>query len=267
MLSIIFASRVKDNIDSQLKRLLDSTLVAVAPEDYHKIEFLIKYDWDDENRPSPDFFAAYPFTIKTLVYARGEGRQYNHHHCEYLFANTNPSFKWVMNMSDDFVFVRPGFLKDLEAIQDEYTVVGYTRPSFEQNANNNVYRQNFPVNFDHTNGIGELCPIFSRRLVEVAQNMGWQPNLDAWVVLLEVTLYQMYKILLWREIPRFYQRTGTWGSGDTPTFPGTDLYNNMTITGKRLPQNHYLFTLIEQQAKNIYLNMVAEGIDVEKYKV
>jgi hypothetical protein len=84
-------------------------------------------------------------------------------------------------------------------------------------------------------------------------------------VLLEVTLYQKYKILLWKAIPKFYQRTGTWGSGDTPTFPGTELYNNMTITGKRLPKNPYLFKLIEQQAKNIYLNMVNEGIDIISY--
>lgn len=266
MLSIIFASRVKDNIDSQLKRLFTSVITCVAPEDYDKIEFVIKYDWDDENRPTPEFFAKYPFTVKTFVYARGEGRQYNHHHCEYLFANTNPEFKWVMNMSDDFVFTRHNFLKDLMAIPDDYMVVGYTRPSFEQNADNQIYRQNFPVNFDNENGIGELCPIFSRKLVEVCQNMGWQPNLDAWVVILEVTLYQMFGILLWKSIPKFYQRTGTWGSGDSPTFPGTELYNNMTITGKRLPQNPYLFTLMERQAKNIYLNMVSDGIDVSQYK-
>jgi hypothetical protein len=267
MLSIIFASRVKDNMDSQLKNLLDSTFMCVDRDDYPKIEFLIKYDWDDDNRPPDSFFAQYPFTIKPFVYARGEGRHYNNHHCEYLFANTNPSFKWVMNMSDDFVFTRKDFLKELEAIPDPYMVVGYTRPSFELNAKNNVYRQNFPVNFEHHNGIGELCPIFSRKLVEVSQNMGWQPNLDAWVVLLECTLYQMYGILLWSQIPKFYQRTGTWGSGDTPTFPGTDIYNNMTITGARLPKNPYLFTLIEQQAKNIYLNMVSDGIDVNMYKV
>jgi hypothetical protein len=241
--------------------------VCVAPEDVNKIEFLIKYDWDDENRPNNSFFDQYPFKVKTFVYARGEGRHYNHHHCEYLFANTDPSFKWIMNMSDDFVFTRHNFLKDLAAIPDEYMIVGYTNPTFVQNAVAGVYRKCFPVNFGNNNGIGELCPIFSRRLVETAQNMGWQPNLDAWVVLLEVTLYQMYRILLWKAVPQFYQRTGTWGSGDTPTFPATELYNNMTITGRRLPQNPYLFKLIEQQAKNIYLNMVSEGIDIEQYKV
>lgn len=266
MLSIIFASRVKDNIDSQLKRLLDSAMVCISPEDYDKIEFIIKYDWDDDNRPTPKFLAQYPFKIKTFVYARGEGRQYNHHHCEYLFANTNPEFKWVMNMSDDFVFTRHGFLNDLKGIKDEYMIVGYTNPSFKENAAVEVYKRCFPVNFDQDKGIGELCPIFSRKLVEVCQNMGWQPNLDAWVVILEVTLYQKYQILLWKSIQRFYQRTGTWGSGDTPTFPGTELYNNMTITGRRLPQNHYLFTLMDQQAKNIYLNMIADGIDINQYR-
>jgi hypothetical protein len=265
MLSIIFASRVNGNSDSQLRKLLESAVECISPDDYGKVEFLIKYDRDDEKRPNAGFFAKFPFEVRTYTYERGEGRHYNHHHCEYLFANTNPDFKWVMNMSDDFVFTRNGFLSDLEAITDDYMVVGYTRPSFEENAAAGVYRNCHPVNFQGHHGIGDFCPVFSRKLLETCQNMGWQPNLDAWVVILEVTLHQKYKMLLWKEIPQFYQRTGSWGTGDTPTVPGTEIYNNMTITGKRLPSNPYLFTLMDHQAKNIYLNMIADGIDITKY--
>jgi hypothetical protein len=77
MLSVLISSRVKYNLDTNIKNLLDSALAFVSPEDYPKIEFLIKYDNDDDHRPSADFFAQYPFVIKTFVYERGEGRHYN----------------------------------------------------------------------------------------------------------------------------------------------------------------------------------------------
>lgn len=266
MLSIIFASRVLDNLDSQVKKLLDSTVKCVDPEDYSKIEFLIKYDHDDIHRPHDKFFEKYPFPIKTFTYARGEGRHYNNHHCEYLFANRNPSFKWVMNMSDDFIFTRKGFLKEIEAIKDKYMVVGYTNPTFAENAKAEVYKKCHPVNFEGDNGIAEYCPLMTAELIETCQNMGWQPNLDAWVVLLQVTLYQKYGFCLWKKIDKFYERTGNWGSGDTPTYPSKEIYNNMTITGKRLPKNNYIFNLIDKQAKNIYLNMIDDQIDVKIYQ-
>jgi hypothetical protein len=264
-LSLILASRSKDNPDSKLQNLLDS-LAVFTEHHYEEIEVLIKFDQDDDKRPDDSLFKQYPFDIKVFVYGRGEGRHYNHHHCEYLFANRNPSFKWVMNVSDDFMFTRP-FLNDLYKIEDDYMIVGYTTPTFAQNAKAGTYKTCFPVNFQYDNGIGEYCPLMTAKLAEVCQNWGWQPNPDAWVVLLEMTLYKMFRMILWKKIDKFYERTGSYGSGDTPTFPGSDLYNNMTITGRRLPTNHYLFKLIEQQAKNIYLNMAIDVVNVGKYKI
>jgi hypothetical protein len=256
MLSIILGSRVVNNPDSNIKGLLDSAVNCVSPEDYGKIEFLIKYDWDDYQRPKSEFFHTYPFTCHAILFERGEGRQWNHHFCEYLFSMRNPSFKWVINMSDDFVFTRKDFLKDIEAIKEEYMVVGYTRPTFEINSIKDVYNKCFPYNFDGPNGIGGYCPLMTAKLLEVCQNFGWQPNPDAWMVLLQATLYRKYGFLLWKELPQFYTRCGSYGTGDTPSRPGEDLYNRMTITGSRLPKNKYLFKLIDQQARNIYLNMM-----------
>ena len=263
MLSIILASRVLGNEDSQIKKLLDSTEKFV--DDYSKIEFLIKYDHDDMHRPSDKFLSKYPFKVKTFVYSRGEGRHYNNHHCEYLFANRNPNFKWVINMSDDFVFTRKGFLKDIESIKDEYSIVGYTNPTFEENAKAEVYKNCHPINFEGNNGIGAYCPLITSKLVNICQNMGWQPNLDAWIVLLNTTLYKMYGFYLWKKIDQFYERTGSYGCGDVAIYPSKEIYNNMLISGKSLPKNKYLFDLIEAQAKNIYLNMINDGIDINSY--
>jgi hypothetical protein len=256
MLSVILSSRVKNNLDTNVKQLLDSVVLCVSEEDYDKIELIIKYDADDDCRPPDSFFDAYPFVIKRFVYERGEGRHYNHHYSEYGFANRNTSFKWAMSVADDFFFIRKDFLKDLAAIQDEYMVVGFTRPTFEINAVKKIYDENFPYNFDHENGVGEYCPCLTANLVEICQNMGWQSNIDAWVVLLETKLFEKYGFLLWKQIEPFYKRTGSYGLGDTPVRKGAGLYNNMSITGAVIPKNKYLFKLIEQQATNVYLNIV-----------
>lgn len=256
MLSILISSRVKNNPDSNIKRLLDSARQFVSPEDYGKIEFLIKYDFDDSSKPSEDFFKQYPFVVKTFVFERGEGRHYNHHFSEYLFANRNTSFKWAMSMADDFRFTRFNFIKDLEEIKEQYMVVGYTRPFFEINGIKRVYQDCFPYNFDHLNGVGEYCPCLTANIIEVCQNMGWQPNIDAWIVLLEATLYRKYGFLIWKQLKPFYKRGGGYGLGDTPTRKGTDIYNNMVITGARIPKNQYLFKLMDQQATNLFLNIV-----------
>lgn len=255
-LSIMVSSRVDKNTDSNIFRLLDSAVQFVDPEDYGRIEFILKYDFDDQKRPDPSEFHRYPFAVKVFIYERGEGRHYNHHFSEFGFANRNTSFRWAMSMADDFYFTRHGFYKEIEAIKDEYMVIGYTRPTFELNAACGVYKQCFPVNFDYDNGIGGYCPLMTANLIEIAQNMGWQSNIDAWIVLLEATLYQKYQFLIWKKLDQFYFRGGDYGLGDTPTRKGWDIYNNLTITGARLPKNKYLFKLIEQQAANIYLNIV-----------
>jgi hypothetical protein len=255
-LSILISSRVKSNPDSNIKRLLDSAEACIDPEDYGKIEFLLKYDTDDDKRPDEDFFRQYKLPIRIFIYERGEGRHYNHHFSEFLFANRNTSFRWAASMADDFYFIRPGFMKDLEAIKDEYMVVGFTRPNFEINAVKQIYNHEFPYNFDHTNGIGEYCPFLTANIIEVCQNMGWQPNIDAWIVLLETKLFYKYGFLLWKQIEPFYKRGGGYGLGDTPTRKGWDIYNNMVITGARIPKNKYLFDLIDQQVTNLYLNMM-----------
>jgi hypothetical protein len=65
MLSILVSSRVQKNPDTNMKRLLDSAVQFV--EDYSKIEFILKYDFDDPEKPGDDFFAQYPFVIKRFI--------------------------------------------------------------------------------------------------------------------------------------------------------------------------------------------------------
>src|SRR5437879_10109354 len=112
MISVIFCSRVKDNPESHVKRLLDSALAHISPEERDKIEFLIKYDDDDDQRPPDSFFANYPFSIRTFVWSRGEGRHYLHHAQEYLFAQRDPRSRFLLMTADDFEFTRPNFVSE-----------------------------------------------------------------------------------------------------------------------------------------------------------
>jgi hypothetical protein len=255
MISVIFCSRVKDNLDSNVRRLLDSAVAHTSLEERRQIEFLIKYDDDDDARPPKDFFAAYPFTIRTFVWSRGEGRHSLHHAQEYLFAQRDPRSRFCLMIADDFYFTRPNFVTDILGIPDEFCIIGPIRPPIECFAGiyeNDEAVRRWVVAF----GPG-LAPVVSVRLFEVCQNFGWQANVDSWLMGLSVVLYDLYQIVLWRCLEPFYQRGGGYGLGDTPT------YNNMELTCQKGPFNKYWFELVRRQARNVYLNM-EYGTDLDK---
>ena len=61
MISVLFCSRVKDNPDSNIARLLDSAAAFISPAESRQIEFLIKYDDDDDGAPRTVSLPAIPF--------------------------------------------------------------------------------------------------------------------------------------------------------------------------------------------------------------
>jgi hypothetical protein len=254
MISIIFCSRVRDNQDSNVRRLLDSAVVHVHPEERHKLEFLIKYDDDDDLRPPDSFFAAYPFKIRTFAWSRGEGRHSLHNVQEFLFTQRDPRSRFCLMMADDFYFTRSGWISEILSIEDEFCIIGHNRPPIETFAG--IYENEEAIRRWVT-AFGALAPVVSVRLVEVCQNFGWQSNVDSWLMGLSVMLFDLYKILIWRHIDPYYGRGGGYGLGDTPT------YNNMELTSQKGPFNKYWFELVRRQARNIFLNM-EYGTDFKK---
>jgi hypothetical protein len=246
MISVIFCSRVKDNPDSNIRRLLDSAVTHIRPEERAHIEFLIKYDQDDNQRPPDSFFAQYPFQIRTFVWSQGEGRHSLHHAQEYLFAQRDPRSRFCFMTADDFKFMRPGFIDEILSIKDEFCILGPIRPPIESFAG--IYENEEAVR-QWVVAFGPLSPVVSVRLIEVCQNFGWQSNVDSWLMGLSVVLFDLYKVVLWKQIGPFYERGGGHGLGDTPT------YNNMELTCMTGPINKYWFELVRRQARNLYLNM------------
>jgi hypothetical protein len=261
MISVLFCSRIKDNPDSQLTRLLDSTVANTTPEEREQIEFLIKFDSDDDERPTNEAFANYPFSVRTFAWSRGEGRHGLHHAQEYLFAQRDPRSRFCLMTADDFYFTRPGFVSDILAVKDEFCIMGYRRPPIESYygayEKEEVIRQ-WVVSF------GCWSPVVSSRLIEVCQNFGWQANVDSWLMGLSVVLYDLYGIIIWKQHEEFYARGGSHvrpaSMGSAPT------YNNMEITNNVGPVNRYWFELVRRQARNVYLNM-EYGTDLRRMNV
>jgi hypothetical protein len=258
MLSVIFCSRVKDNPDSDVCRLLDSAVLHTSPQERGQIEFLIKYDDDDDQRPPDRFFAGYPFPVRTFTWSRGEGRHQLHNAQEYLFTERDPRSRFCLMTADDFFFTRSGFVSEILSVPDEFCILGPVRPPIEAFAG--IYEQEEAVRH-WVVAFGPLSPVVSVRLIEVCQNFGWQANVDSWLMGLSVVLYDLYGLILWKAHEPFYDRGGSYvrpaSSGAAPT------YNNMEITNNVGPINRYWFELVRRQARNLYLNM-EYGTDFRK---
>lgn len=257
MLSVLFCSRVKGNPDSNLPRMLDSAVAHTTAEEQKQIEFLIKYDSDDDERPPDSFFTKYPFRIRSFTFARGDGRHSLHHAQEYLFAQRDPRSRWLFMTADDFYFTRSGFVSEILSIPDEFCILGWRRPPVEQYAG--IYERDEAIR-RWVVAFGAWSPIVTARTIEVCQNFGWQANVDSWLMGLSVVLYDLYKVVIWRQHEEFYARGGGYGLGDTPT------YNNMELTAQKGPFNKYWFELVRRQARNLYLNM-QYGTDFHKLAV
>lgn len=250
MISVIFCSRVKDNPDSAVERLLDSVVATTTPAEREQIEFLIKYDDDDDQRPADGTFDRYPFAVKTFCWSRGEGRHGLHNVQEYLFTQRDPRSRFLLMTADDFTFTRPGFVSEILAVPDEFVILGHKRPPIEAYAGR--YEEDKMIR-DWVVSFGCWSPVVSVRLIEVCQNFGWQANVDSWLMGLSVVLYDLYGVVLWQTHEPFYERGGSYerpaSTGAAPTF------NNMELTNNKGPENRYWFELVRRQARNVYLNM------------
>jgi len=258
VISVLFCSRAKENPDSNIRRLLDSAVEHIAEHERDQIEFLIKFDDDDHEHLSESVLARYPFRVRTFVWSRGEGRHALHHAQEYMFTQRDARSRFCLMTADDFYFTRTGFVSEILSVGDEFSILGWRRPPIESYAG--VYDQE-PMIRQWVVACGPWSPVVSSRLIEVCQNFGWQANVDSWLMGLSVVMYDLYKIVLWRQHEEFYARGGSYvrpaSVGAAPT------YNNMELTNDKGPVNKYWFELVRRQARNLYLN-IEYGSDLRK---
>src|SRR5688572_29181641 len=164
MISVLFCSRAKDNPDSALPRFFETAMECIAPHERDKIEFLIKFDEDDDQRLPDSYFERFPLKIRTFCWSRGEGRHGLHHAQEYLFTQRDPRSRFCHMTADDFFFTRSNFVSEILALPDEYVILGPTRPPIEEFKG--IYEQDEAVR-RWNSSFGALAPVISTRLIEV----------------------------------------------------------------------------------------------------
>tara|TARA_R110000824_G_scaffold30225_2_gene99740 strand:+ start:3070 stop:3852 length:783 start_codon:yes stop_codon:yes gene_type:complete len=250
MITVILTSRVQDNKDSNMDNLLTSLQTCGANED--NCEVLIKYDSDDELQLDESYFSKFSFSVKKFVWSRGEGRHSFHLDHFYLFSQRNLKSRFILLCADDFTFTKKNFIDDILNNEEEYCFVGPHRPRVE--LYKGCWRQPSVMEvWKHNEGVS--LPCVSARCIEVLQNYGWQCNGDNWITLLTILMYEKFGIDMWKTIPSFYTRNPTDGASGYGKS-----YNNMEMDGSRNPENPYYFKLVEQQAKNLYLNIIADKL-------
>lgn len=237
--------------------LFDSFISSTKSENRYLAEFIIKFDIDDE-------YALHKFIledtfrekykeliIRPCAFRRWEGRNSIYLTYSYLFSQRNLTSEWIGFLTDDFMFTRD-IIEDLKTLNKRYTILN-TQPTEDAlkkiiNWKNNLSWAKSPLT--------ECYPILTTDIIETCGGMGWQSNIDNWLGLLSAILYKKYNYNIFHTIIPFYNRntegkpTLDWGDN----FP-TKFNKEMFVDDTTFPQNEYYFNLVEQQAKNLYLNI------------
>lgn len=264
MITFLMCSRRLENPDSNIIEFFNSATDKLTDEQKERVEFLIKFDTDDTDSHNailnrnwktdklhqPGKYAQtnklkeLPFRIKHFVYNRAEGRRSLHNDYMFLFSQRDPRSKFISFVTDDCVLLADGMFTELERLKDkDWVFMGDKEPDVKKYVN---YRANQDWRMDVS-----MFPIVSTKIIECVQNMGWQVNVDNWITLLHVILYHKYGLDFWKG--SYTQYVGRRGGASRESQYGKK-YNPFEVNNRFVVENQYYFDLVEQQARNIFLN-------------
>ena len=253
--------------------------------DKEKIEILIKLDNDDnygrqviselitDTAKDPLIKRRW---IRTFLSNRWEGRWSINYAYEYMFPYRNPNSKFLLFAGDDIYFIR-NVMEDIEKhINEEYRILGDYKTVFTPQKYDIVrdyHSEDWTIRKTFKD-LGEtqfICsyPIVSTKLVEIIGNLGHTPNMDSALGLLNLIVYKKYKISLAKYIPEFLIRNNVeqWINGVNMINDYSRGFNHTNcITDNYLQASSYYFKLMEQSARNIYLNMKEDNV-LDCYKI
>lgn len=245
------------NGNNDILSLFDSYMANIKPENRYLAEFIIKFDIDDE-------FALHKFIledtfrnkykdliIRPCAFRRWEGRSSIYLTYSYLFSQRNPTSKWIGFLTDDFTFTRD-IIEDIKHLDKKYTILNTQQTEIALKGIDN-WRTNLSW---AKSPITECYPIITPDIIEICGGMGWQSNIDNWLGLIGAILYKQYNYNIFNYITPFYSRN----TEDKLSLNLSDNYpakfnKEMFVDDTTSPKNDYYFNLVEQQAKNIYLNI------------
>ena len=236
--------------------VLDKAVEDIPEKYYNQIEFLIKFDSDDQVAIERiKGLKKYPFVIKPIFYGRWEGLQTAHYHFTHLFSKRNPSYKFVGTFADDSIFYKPNIDEMFSILNksNEYTILS-GNPRIPETIDKAKDYRGTPAGWVYW--MEYSFPIVSAKIYEICGGLGWQLNTCNFVTLLGVILYAKYNLNIFKSMGAFIMRKNRKLHD---TFDINNTFNlDMAAKSDKI-KNPYYFDLVEQQAKNIYLNMIADG--------
>lgn len=225
----------------------------IFPKDRDKVEFLIKFDSDDNKFLTLiKEFSRFPLKIRLFSYSRWEGMETAHYNYTYLLNRINSESKFIIFCGDDSVPKNLN-ISILEKFKDNNYLFFSSLPRMSETEwlAKSSYTPPFSKCMNDLNSLRlvEPYPVISRKLLEICSGAGFCSNVDGWLALLNVILFNKYNILLTKNLPNLmFSRDNTQKQ---------DMFeDNFTSNWNRDMENlPYYFDLLNQQAKNIYLNI------------
>jgi len=245
---------IEDDSVLSIFTLLDGAVKSIPPSFYNQVEFLIKFDNDDKvAKARVNELSKYPFQIKSFFYNRWEGLATANYHLSFLFLYRDITSNFIGMVGDDAVFLEEAttcLFDTLQAqVNNKYAIISSTE--HELNTDYQTNQNNWILSVDD-------YPIVSSKIIEISSGYGFQANVNNWVSLLQNILYYKYNVNLNHRIIKYAARDNR----QVKHFANDKEYFNKEffISNERYCTNPYYFTLVEQQARNIYLNMKEEGL-------
>lgn len=239
MITFLMAFRASSDKNIEAMKKLFHTIETYLPSS----EILIKLD-EDDNKGIDFIKRENKGYVKYFIFHRWEGRWSINYFYDYLFTRRDPTFKYVMMITDDTVITRD-FTKDLD---DKHYLFGNYQEEMTKykliKVGNIANHQGLTSNY--------ICayPVINAKLIEITGNFGYQANPDSHFALLNIIAYQKHGIILAKHIPDFIERFNI----DRTNHYGEIFGKDNLVSDSDMLTNPYIFKLIEQQAKNIYLN-------------
>jgi len=287
---VCYKSPERSDDPCNLFTVLEGLKNSIKPEDYGKIEFLIRIDSDDivayNKLVEYGYVAGYPMNIKVFQFKPWEGRYTFNYHYTFLFSQRAYCSKYVGFLTDDCL-IHDKIKYMIEELETKY-------PDIEYGVFHSSETEVWPVPEHHkkfhvkerleaitkmgdykdltvtqkwcSNFLTESYPIVTSKIFEIMGNCGWQVNIDSTLALLNVILYQKYgiNIAFLLDSKSFSRLDAVRAEKEKPE--PNSFNHRMTLNASKTSDDPYLYVLMEQQAKNIYLNMKEDGV-LDKYLI
>lgn len=240
-----------------LYNFFDSFIKVMNNEDLRKVEFLIKVDMDDlfsisEFCLNKFLQKRYPkLIIRLFAFRRWEGKPVLNYQYWYLFTQRNISSTYMTWVVDDCEFFK-NIIPDLIKEKDKYVIY----------LSNTHTKERLELMKDYRNNPARMVSpfaIISNKIIEIIGNMGISMSTDGWISLINIILYTKYKINIVKQ-NACVQLVNTRNYKNNYNYQKTLFNVDFVYSGTAIPENKYYFNLVEQQARNIYLNMLADKI-------